>query len=78
MLSRPGWPTPARLPPLTLARRSWRSIGTGSCEIGFLLFWTGGRDVGGARLTWHGHADTRTLALLIGTNHERAPRNVNE
>jgi hypothetical protein len=49
-----------------------------SAKIRLLLFWIGNDDVGGARAVWRSGADGREIALLIGSNPDRAPRGVNE
>jgi hypothetical protein len=43
-----------------------------------LFFWVGADDVGGARITWRGGKNKQSVALLIGSDPQRAPRGVNE
>ena len=48
-------------------------------KVRLFLFWIGSDDVGGARVTWRREsAESATIALLIGSDPERAPRGVNE
>lgn len=47
-------------------------------KIRLLLAWVGGNNVGGARLTWRGSDSNQSVALLIGSDPQRAPRGVNE
>ena len=48
-------------------------------RIRWLFFWAGSDDVGGARVTWRSDGSgTRALALLIGSDPERAPRGINQ
>jgi hypothetical protein len=43
-----------------------------------LLFWMSADNVGGARITWRGAEPNQVLSLLIGSEPQRAPRQVNE
>ena len=47
-------------------------------RVRLLLFWVSADDVGGARVTWREVDHQRTVALLIGSDPRRAPREVNE
>ena len=47
-------------------------------KVRLLLVWAGADDVGGARVTWRGHETDQSVALLIGSEPERAPGSVNE
>jgi hypothetical protein len=47
-------------------------------KVRMLFFWVSADDVGGARITWSGGEQDRSLALLIGSDPRRAPRGVNE
>lgn len=67
-------PVPAaRLP--VVSEHRYRIVG----KIRLLLFWIGADDVGGARVTWRSDgSDGDELALLIGSDPDRAPRRINE
>lgn len=82
-----GWGTPAALPvhfpasdskPASSADQFWerryRIIG----RVRLLLFWVGFDDVGGARMTRRSNHDATILALLAGSDPQRAPRKVNQ
>jgi hypothetical protein len=82
-----GWGTPTRLPVRFAAsdsrpsssidqvsERRYRIIG----RIRLVLFWVGFDDVGGARMTRRSHDNATTLALLAGSDPQRAPRQVNQ
>jgi IS5 family transposase len=56
------------------AEHRYRIIG----KVRLLFFWVSADDVGGARIGWRGEAGDRTVSLLIGSDPERAPREVNE
>jgi hypothetical protein len=56
------------------AEHRYRVVG----KVRLLLAWVGGNDVGGARLTWRGSDSNQSIALLIGSDPQRAPRGVNE
>jgi len=43
-----------------------------------LFFWVSADDVGGARITWRATNHNRAVSLLIGSEPQRAPREVNE
>lgn len=47
-------------------------------KVRLLFFWVGADDVGAARITTRREGDAATIALLIGSNPEKAPRRVNE
>jgi len=47
-------------------------------KVRFLVFWASADDVGGARITWHGGERDSIVSLLIGSEPQRAPRQVNE
>ena len=47
-------------------------------KVRMLFFWVGADDVGGARAVWRGGERDRSIALLIGSDPQRAPRGVNE
>jgi hypothetical protein len=47
-------------------------------KVRFLLFWARADDVGGARITWRGSERDPIVSLLIGSEPQRAPRQVNE
>jgi hypothetical protein len=47
-------------------------------KVRLLLFWVSADDVGGARITWRGNDRDRSVSLLIGSEPQRAPREVNE
>jgi hypothetical protein len=47
-------------------------------KVRLFVFWVSANDVGGARITWSGGDEARSVALLIGSEPERAPRGVNE
>ena len=47
-------------------------------KIRLLLFWAGRENVGGARLRWDATDETSTLALLAGSNPDRAPKGLNQ
>jgi hypothetical protein len=47
-------------------------------KVRFLLFWVGADDVGSARIAWRGGDRDRSVSLLIGSEPQRAPRQVNE
>jgi hypothetical protein len=67
-------PVPAARLPLVSEHR-YRIVG----KVRLLLFWIGADDVGGARATWRRDSvDGDELALLIGSDPDRAPRGVNE
>lgn len=53
---------------------SYRIIG----NVRLLFFWVSAEDVGGACIRWRATDRARTLALLIGSDPERAPREINE
>ena len=53
---------------------AYRVIG----KVRLLLFWVSADDVGGARIAWRRRDDERTFSLLIGSDPERAPRDINE
>ena len=57
-----------------LSEHRYRIVG----RVRLLFFWTGAREVGGARLTRRGAADTNAIALLIGSDPARAPKSMNE
>jgi hypothetical protein len=63
----------ARLP--LVSEHRYRLVG----KVRLLLFWISADDVGGARMTWRlDGEDGDELALLIGSDPDRAPRRVNE
>jgi len=67
-------PVPAARLPLVSEHR-YRIVG----KLRLLLFWVGADAVGGARATWRRDSvDGDELALLIGSDPDRAPRGVNE
>jgi hypothetical protein len=67
-------PVPAARLPLVSEHR-YRIMG----KARLLLFWIGANDVGRARATWRSDSvEGDELALLIGSDPERAPRGVNE
>lgn len=47
-------------------------------KVRVLLFWMSADDVGGARLSWRAKDRDQTVSLLIGSEPQRAPREVNE
>lgn len=47
-------------------------------KIRLALFWIGRDDVGSARITWRSDGSTTAMALLVGSNPQRAPRSLNE
>src|SRR5579871_3736560 len=60
--------------PLTNVDRPYAVSG----RVRLLLFWTGLREVGDARITWTGATSgQRGFELLIGTDPDRAPRRLN-
>ena len=63
----------ARLP--LVSEHRYRLVG----KVRLLLFWISADNVGGARMTWRlDGEDGDELALLIGSDPDRAPRRVNE
>lgn len=67
-------PVPAARVPLVSEHR-YRIVG----KVRLLLFWISADDVGGARATWRRDSvEGDELALLIGSDPDRAPRGVNE
>ena len=56
------------------AEHRYRIVG----KVRLLLVWVSADDVGGARLTWRGGDSSQSVALLIGSDPQRAPRGVNE
>jgi len=67
-------PVPAARLPLVSEHR-YRIMG----KVRLLLFWIGADDIGRARATWGSDSmDGDELALLIGSDPDRAPRGVNE
>jgi hypothetical protein len=56
------------------AEHRYRIVG----KVRLLLVWVSADDVGGARLTWRGSESSQSVALLIGSDPQRAPRGVNE
>ena len=56
------------------AEHRYRIVG----KVRLLLVWASADDVGGARLTWRGSDGNQSVALLIGSDPNRAPRGVNE
>jgi len=56
------------------AQHLYRIVG----KARLLLLWASADDVGGARITWRGGEADRSVALLIGSDPERAPLGVNE
>ena len=56
------------------AEHRYRIVG----KVRLLFVWASADDVGGARITWRGDAQTQSRALLIGSDPRRAPRGVNE
>jgi hypothetical protein len=47
-------------------------------RVRVLVFWVSADDVGGARITWRGGGRHQVVSLLIGSDPQRAPREVNE
>ena len=47
-------------------------------KVRLLFFWISADDVGGARIAWRGGERDRAVSLLIGSEPQRAPREVNE
>jgi hypothetical protein len=56
------------------AQHLYRIVG----KVRLLLLWASADDVGGARITWRGSNADQSVALLIGSDPERAPLGVNE
>jgi hypothetical protein len=57
-----------------VAEHRYRIMG----KLRLALFWLGRDDVGSARLTWRSDGSTSALTLLIGSDPQRAPRNLNQ
>lgn len=47
-------------------------------KVRLLFFWISADDVGGARITWRRGERDRAVSLLIGSDPQRAPREINE
>ena len=47
-------------------------------KVRFVVFWASADDVGGARITWRASDRDSIVSLLIGSEPQRAPRQVNE
>ncbi len=47
-------------------------------KVRLLLFWASRDDVGGARLTWQASEGRSAIALLAGSNPDRAPNGLNQ
>jgi hypothetical protein len=47
-------------------------------RVRLALFWVGRDDVGSARMSWQADGTTSALALLIGSDPQRAPRRLNQ
>jgi hypothetical protein len=56
------------------AEHAYRIVG----KVRFLLFWASADDVGGARITRRGRKSDQAVSLLIGSEPQRAPREVNQ
>jgi hypothetical protein len=56
------------------AEHRYRIVG----KVRLALFWVGRDNVGSARMTWRSDGDTTALALLVGSDPQRAPRNLNQ
>ena len=47
-------------------------------KVRLVLFWAGRDDVGSGRMTAHRHGQSTTLAFLVGSDPQRAPKRLNE
>jgi hypothetical protein len=56
------------------AEHRYRIVG----KLRLALFWAGRDDVGAARMTWRSDGKSTALSLLVGSEPERAPRNLNQ
>lgn len=57
-----------------IAEHRYRIVG----RARLALFWSGGNDVGSARMTWRSDGRASALTLLAGSDPERAPRRLNQ
>lgn len=81
LLSSSGVAAPSRLDAVTAHAADpgrvdhlYRIVG----KVRVLLFWMSADDVGGARISWRASDRDRTVSLLVGSEPERAPREINE
>ena len=70
----PGTPVTSRRPARHSEEHRYRILG----KVRFLLFWAGRDNVGTARMSVHADGPARTLTFLVGSDPDRAPRNLNE